>query len=258
MNSQPYIKKDSISNVLICGAGDGIGFAMVKNLLKQTDDSKVFATYRSKERSQKLFELKDEYKGRVIPVELDVCEASQFKKLSSSLLKTTHSLDLVIHSIGFLHDQEFMPEKRIEDINYNQMQKSFMINAASLALLAKSILPLIKNKQPSVFAALSARVGSISDNRSGGWYSYRASKAALNMIIKNLALEFSRSGMSCQSIAIHPGTVDSRLSKPFTSRTKYTLHTLDQAAEHILNVLFHLKEDNQDYFFDWQGKKINW
>ena len=258
MNHPSYLKKQKLSHTLICGAGNGIGLAMVKNLLETSTTAKVFSTYRNKDRSAKLLELSDQFGDRFIPIILDVSQAAEFAQLEEALQKHTDSLDLVIHTIGFLHDQEHMPEKRIQDLDLDMMQKSFLTNSTSVAMLARSIYKLIKNKNPAIFAALSARVGSISDNRSGGWYSYRASKSALNMIIKNLSLEFERSSLSCLSIAIHPGTVKTKLSEPFTSRTKYTLHTPEEAAEHILNVIFKLTKKDQGVFLDWQGKHVEW
>ena len=253
-----YIKKESLTHSLICGAGNGIGLAMVKNLLEASSESTVFATYREPLKSQGLLDLQKQHPGRLYPFILDVAKASDFAELESSITMHTQTLDLVIHTIGFLHDDEVMPEKSIKDINLDQMQKSFLINSTSVALLAKSIFKLIKNKQPSIFAALSARVGSIGDNRSGGWYSYRASKAALNMTIKNLSLEFDRSSMSCVAAAVHPGTVKTKLSEPFTSRTKYQLHTPDEAADHILKAICDLDKSDQGMFLDWQGEKVQW
>ncbi len=133
-------------------------------------------------------------------------------------------LHRVIVATGILHDAqhdlEVQPEKSWATLDPNVMQRVLAVNTVGPALVAKHFLPLLDRSSPSTFAALSARVGSIGDNRLGGWYSYRASKAALNMLIKTLAIELKRKNKQAVCIGLHPGTVDSALSEPFQSNVK--------------------------------------
>ncbi len=125
-------------------------------------------------------------------------------------------------------------------------------------MLAKYLFPFLKNSSPAVFASLSARVGSIRDNRSGGWYSYRASKSAHNMMLKNIALEFDRFRCNTLALALHPGTTKTKLSKPFLRNSRYTLHSPEQAASNLLDVILGKSLDCNGSFFDWEGKQIDW
>ena len=128
-------------------------------------------------------------------------------------------LDAVIVATGVLHDdQGLRPEKRLADINAASLARAFEVNAIGPALIAKHFLPLLRRDRKTVFVALSARVGSISDNRLGGWSAYRASKAALNMLLKTAAIEHRRSHPDSVVAAVHPGTVDTRLSAPFSGK----------------------------------------
>ena len=122
---------------------------------------------------------------------------------------------MVLVATGILHDEVFMPEKSLKDLSAEKFIHLFLVNSVLPAIIAKHFIPRLNQKKRSVFAALSARVGSISDNKMGGWYSYRASKSALNMIIKNVAIETARKNEQAIIVGLHPGTVDSNLSRPF-------------------------------------------
>jgi NAD(P)-dependent dehydrogenase (short-subunit alcohol dehydrogenase family) len=124
-------------------------------------------------------------------------------------------LTLVIDATGFLHDAEFRPEKSLREVDPVHLARSFALNATGPALLMKHFLPLLARDERAVFATLSARVGSISDNRLGGWYAYRASKAALNQLVRTAAIELARTRPLALCVALHPGTVDTGLSGPF-------------------------------------------
>ncbi len=137
------------------------------------------------------------------------------------------------------------------------MRRSFEINTIGPALIAKHVLPLLPRDRRAVFAVLSARVGSISDNRLGGWYSYRASKAALNQIIRCLAIELAPKRPQAICVGLHPGTVDTALSKPFQGNVADTrLFTTDQSAAHLLNVIAALTPAQSGRVFDWAGQEI--
>lgn len=158
---------------------------------------------------------------------------------------------------GLLHDSEVRPEKALREIDHASMMRSFAVNAVGPALVAKHFAPLLPKDGRCVFAILSARVGSISDNRLGGWYSYRASKAALNMIVKTLSVELARTRPEAVCVALHPGTVDTGLSQPFQRHVKAaSLFSANQAAAHLLRVVEGLSPDQTGRCFAWDGREV--
>ena len=152
-----------------------------------------------------------------------------------------------------------IPEKRLRDLEPGNALHSFQVNALSLAHVAGAFGPLMRHGAPSVLASLSARVGSIGDNRQGGWYSYRMSKAAHNMLLRTLALEWKISHRNAIVVALHPGTVRSRLSAPFVT-DRYANRVLQPAecAAALLGVIGNLSRDDSGRFLDWQGEEIPW
>jgi NAD(P)-dependent dehydrogenase (short-subunit alcohol dehydrogenase family) len=137
------------------------------------------------------------------------------------------------------------------------MKKNFEINVMGPALIMKHFLPLLDTDQKSIFATLSAKVGSISDNRYGGWYSYRASKAALNQMIKTASIELKMKNKNAICVAIHPGTVTSKLSQPF-QKDNLKIQSNVESAKNIMQVMTNLKMNDSGLFFDWSGDIINW
>jgi NAD(P)-dependent dehydrogenase (short-subunit alcohol dehydrogenase family) len=184
--------------------------------------------------------------------------ASENSIQSAALLASQQSpLDLVIVATGILHDGDLMPEKSLKALTAEKMQILYYANTILPAIIAKNFTPHLNSKSPSFFAVLSARVGSISDNQFGGWYSYRASKAALNMIIKNVAIEVGRRNKKAIIVGLHPGTVDSKLTKPYQKNVpEGQLFTAEHAALKLLDVLLSLKPENSGQFFAWDGEEI--
>jgi NAD(P)-dependent dehydrogenase (short-subunit alcohol dehydrogenase family) len=167
-------------------------------------------------------------------------------------------LRFVIITTGLLHHGESLPEKSLRQINADWMAENFLVNATGPALVARHFLPIMPRKERIIFAVLSARVGSISDNRVGGWYSYRAAKAALNMIIKNLAIEVARSNPDALIVALHPGTVDTGLSAPFSGGGQQGgRFTPDEAAKRLFLVLEQLSPADSGGIFDYDGNIIH-
>lgn len=164
-------------------------------------------------------------------------------------------LRLVIDATGFLHNDRFKPEKSLRQIDPAQLAHSFAVNATGPALLMKHFLPLLATNERSVFATLSARVGSISDNHLGGWYSYRAAKAALNQLMRTAAIELARTRKQAICVALHPGTVDTDLSRPFT-KAGLDLQTPAEAASRLLAVIDSLTPAQTGLLFDHKGVQI--
>ncbi len=164
---------------------------------------------------------------------------------------------LVIDATGFLHGAGFTPEKSLRDLDPAHMAHAFAINAIGPALLMKHFLPLLPRQGASVFATLSARVGSIGDNRLGGWYAYRASKAALNQLVRTAAVELRRRAPQAVCVALHPGTVETALSAPF-ARGGLTVRPAGEAAADLLRVIAALGPDDNGSFRDHKGLPIPW
>ena len=154
-----------------------------------------------------------------------------------------------------LHDGNLMPEKRLADLNYEQMQAIFQTNTMGPALLMRHFLPLLDDER-AIMAMLSAKVGSIGDNQLGGWYSYRASKAALNMLVKTVAIEVARKQKHSVLVALHPGTVNSRLSRPF--RGELIGRPAHDAASDMLTVLNTLRPSDSGAFLAYDGTRLPW
>jgi NAD(P)-dependent dehydrogenase (short-subunit alcohol dehydrogenase family) len=164
---------------------------------------------------------------------------------------------LVIVATGLLHAGHRGPEKALRDCDPAWLAQAYAINAIGPLLVAKHILPLMPRTGRTVFAALSARVGSIGDNRLGGWHGYRASKAALNMLIRNLAIEERRRNTRSIIVALHPGTVDTALSRPFQGNVPAgRLFDPERAALQLLDVIEGLKPSDSGNLFDYEGVEI--
>ncbi|QWD94164.1 SDR family NAD(P)-dependent oxidoreductase [Polynucleobacter sp. MG-Unter2-18] len=162
---------------------------------------------------------------------------------------------LIINTIGVLHSEHWMPEKKLDDLNAEQLQVLMQTNAIGPGLTIKHFSKLL-DPAGSVMATLSAKVGSIEDNRLGGWFSYRASKAALNMLIKTASIEFARTKPNTALVALHPGTVNSRLSKPFKGE-QIGRPALDAASD-MLAVLLSLQKTDSGSFLSYSGEKLPW
>jgi NAD(P)-dependent dehydrogenase (short-subunit alcohol dehydrogenase family) len=183
---------------------------------------------------------------------LDLTDPASITAAAATL---TVPLDLVIVATGLLHDAMHGPEKHPRDLDAAWLARSFAVNATGPALVAAALLPKLRTDRKTAFAALSARVGSISDNRLGGWHSYRASKAALNQLIRTLAHDHARRNRLGLCVTLHPGTVDTRLSAPF-QRGVPELFTPDTAARHLLGVLDRLTPADSGGLFAWDGQRI--
>lgn len=174
---------------------------------------------------------------------------------AARLLGDGRRYHLIINATGVLHSDAFMPEKRLADLNLAQMQATFQANTFGPALLLRHFAPLLAGER-AIMAMLSAKVGSIGDNRLGGWYSYRASKAALNMMVRTAAIEVARNQKNSVLVALHPGTVSSRLSQPFRGET--IGRPAHDAAHDMLQVLDALEPADSGTFRSYNGDVLPW
>ena len=201
--------------------------------------------------------------GRNLPnkndIYLDLDDDNSFTSFINQVSLFKKPIRLVINTSGFLHSNIVKPEKRLSHINRANIIKSFSINAIAPILIAKSIEKFIRPELPFSFASLSARVGSIGDNRLGGWYSYRASKAAQNQFLKTLSIEWRRKFPFSIVSILHPGTCNTKLSKPFQSSVpKDKLFTPSQSSEYLINIISEQKPSDSGKFISWDRSIIDW
>lgn len=174
-------------------------------------------------------------------------------------LKAKGEFDTIICCIGTLHNDIVGPEKRLSQINHDVLTEYFRINTILPALCLKAFSSLLSKTEPSRFTFLSAMVGSIGDNALGGWYGYRSSKAALNMMVKTASIELKRTHKNSALAVIHPGTTQGPLSKPFSSGVNLeNYYTPQQSAERVLAITESLKAENTGSFYNWDGSELPW
>lgn len=237
---------DRPAQAVVVGAAGGIGGAFVDALGEAGFDS-IHAFSRKPLPAERT-------DVRAGPIDLE--DESTIAEAAATVGGET-PLRLVLVATGLLHGPGLEPEKTFRTLDPEALMRSYRINAVGPALVAKHFLPLLPRQGKSVFAVLSARVGSIEDNRLGGWYGYRASKAALNQIVRTLAVELRRQKPDAICVALHPGTVDTALSRPFRSGVKpESLFEPERAANHLLAVLDGLTGDDSGHLFAWDGARI--
>ncbi len=245
-------------NVLIVGAGHGIGYSLVENLLSFYPQLNVYATYRIEKSAGTLFRLKDFFMDRLFIHQVDPTNDSQVFDLSIDLKSKNITLDLIINSVGLLHNEKISPEKSIKSFNPDSYLEIVKVNSVVTPIIAKHFEKLVNKDNVSAFISISAKVGSIEDNRMGGWYSYRASKAALNMLIKGISIEFNRKRMNCIVMAIHPGTTNTTLSSPYIKNTTCKVHSSEETAANIIKTINHKNVEDSGKFYSWNNEELPW
>lgn len=224
---------------VVFGASGGIGHALISRLKGHPGFSRVSGYSRS---------------GTIA---LDLGVESSIETVAADVGRSGADVRLLIDATGVLEGDGCVAEKTWRQLDPAAMSRAFMVNAIGPALLMKHFLPLLPREGKCAFATLSARVGSIGDNRLGGWYSYRASKAALNQIMRTAAIELRRTRPDAICVALHPGTVDTRLSKHF-AKSGLEVQSPDEAAKRILTVLDALNPMASGGFLDQRGRPIAW
>ncbi len=249
---------DSEADVLICGASRGIGLALCAALLAHDDVARVWAVARQASTSPELEKLAEQYGHRLKRVDCDARDERSLEALASEAREQCDHLHLVISTLGILHQDGAKAEKGLTQVTLASLQASFATNTFAPILLLKHLLPLLR-KQPSTFAALSARVGSIGDNRLGGWYSYRSSKAALNQLLHTASIELKRLNPASTVLAVHPGTTDTGLSQPFQANVPDgQLFEPAFSADRIIELIGAHGPADSGTFWAWDDKPIVW
>lgn len=230
----------------VFGASGGIGAALAQSLVQRGHETVWVGARNPPQRSD----------PSIRPFAFDLTDELSIRDAARQIADDPPELVIVATGVLTLTDGRG-PEKSLRQIDPAAMAQVLQLNTIGPALVAKHMLPLLPRDRRSVFAALSARVGSIGDNRLGGWHSYRASKAALNMLLKNFAIELARSHPLAIIAGLHPGTVDTALSEPFQRNVpKGKLFDPAFAAAALLDVLDRLEPGQSGQVFDWQGERI--
>lgn len=230
----------SKASAVVIGASGGIGGAFEAALVEERAFAVVHGFARSRTGAQ----------------HLDLLDETSIAAAAAHVAEGPPPT-LVIVATGLLHDGDRGPEKALADLDSAWLARVHAVNAIGPVLVAKHFLPIMPRAGRTVFAALSARVGSIADNRLGGWHGYRASKAALNMLVRNLAIEERRRNDRSIVVGLHPGTVNTALSRPFQGNVAPgKLFDAERAALQLLDVIEELKPAGSGKLFDFEGEEI--
>ncbi len=239
----------SVDTALVIGAGGGIGRAVAERLLQ--GGWQVLAVSRQSQA----------FMHPQLSWFAGASDETEIEQLITRLEDFRGRIQRVVVCSGVLHNrqQELAPEKRLEEFTAHSLMSTLAVNTLLPGLWLARLLPLLKDSPHCVYATLSARVGSIGDNRLGGWYSYRASKAALNMLLQTAAVEYSRRARRVKLLAFHPGTTDTDLSRPFQGNVPNgKLFTPEFVATQLDRIMSGLQADGELSYLDWQGKPIPW
>ncbi|WDY56212.1 SDR family NAD(P)-dependent oxidoreductase [Pseudomonas sp. PSKL.D1] len=246
------------AKVLVCGASRGIGLALCATLLARDDVDRVWAVARHARGTEALAALVAAHGERIVLVDCDARDEVAIAALAIEVGRACAHLHLVVCTLGILHLDGAKAEKSLAQLDLAGLQATFATNAFAPILLLKHLLPLLR-KGPATFAALSARVGSIGDNRLGGWYSYRASKAALNQLLHTASIELKRLNPAATVLALHPGTTDTELSRPFQGNVpEGKLFEPAFVAQCVIGLVGRFGPGDSGGFWGWDGQKIEW
>lgn len=240
--------------IIVIGASGGIGRELVKQLSEKHTDTPVYALSRKSQSA--------DVASNVICVNMRTDDEKAIDDFCRRLDGNNEKVRTAISTVGILHGEvdghNIEPEKRLEDINNDQLLRYFHVNSVVPTLWLKHLVDRMSDNTSQI-VCFSARVGSISDNQLGGWYGYRASKAALNMLLKTAAVEYGRRAKSTTLLSYHPGTVDTRLSEPFQRNVKpEKLFSPAFTVSQLLSVLPDLSAEQSPYFLDWDHKVVTW
>ncbi len=247
------------NNALIVGASRGIGLGFVKQLLLNPKIKQIYATYRHSSSASQLLSLQTKYPEKLTCLPLEITREQDIAWVIEKIKQDIGKLHLVINCVGILHEGNLQPEKGLRQIDFAQLTRYFQVNSIGSVLLAKHLPAVLKHSERSVFASISAKVGSIGDNYLGGWYGYRASKAALNMFMRTTAIEYRRKIPQAIVVSLHPGTTDTQLSQPFQKNVPpEKLFSVEQTACQLLKVIENLTSSDSGKFFNWDGTILPW
>ena len=231
------------AKVLVVGATGGIGSAFVEKIKQLDKDNIIIEVVRKKKYNHQ--------------IEVDMLDEESMTQCALEIHKQHGTIDMILNTVGLLHSDGAMPERAYKEINQDFLQKTFEVNTFIPFLVSKHFIPLLSKNKTSLIAFMSARIGSISDNNLGGWYSYRASKSALNMLIKTLSIELSYKNKNAICIGLHPGTVKTNLSDPFSEKIKaYKVFSKEESIDYLVNQINRVDQTFSGKLIDWKGDVI--
>ena len=245
--------ENAMTRAIVVGANSSIAQCIIEQLLSDRRIEQLTAISRNTNR-----DLQSKYGSSLQWICCDYSDES-IKDACANLRNGELDFSHVVICNGLLHTEQLAPEKRLEDISTEKLQAVLHANTIVPMLWLANLAPLLRGKIDCSVAVFSARVGSIEDNRSGGWYAYRASKSALNMLIKTASIEYRRRAPNVKLLAFHPGTTDTQLSKPFQANVAAgKLFSPEFVASCLLGIMDNLDRDSGAEFIDWAGETITW
>ncbi|AOY89012.1 short-chain dehydrogenase [Marinobacter salinus] len=247
-----------MKRVVIAGASGAIGAALAARIIDRDPESRVVGLCRNPEHAPEALQALD----RVSLVRWDAEDSETLEPMAASLASLfpiRGGIDTLIYTAVLLHADNMFPEKRLEELSADAMARSFAVNATGFGLLVRALVPWLRHRELKRIGAISAKVGSITDNHLGGWYAYRSSKAALNMLVRTMSVELPRRCRPVACVALHPGTTESALSQPFSqSLAQLEVHSPDETAGNLLAVLEGVDADSNGLFLNWDGSALPW
>ncbi|CAA0832265.1 NAD(P)-binding Rossmann-fold superfamily protein [Striga hermonthica] len=252
---------------MVQGASRGIGLEFVTQLLERRDKGYVVATCRNPNAATGLLELKKKFPERLDIHQLDLTADSTIEATAKAVQDKYGYLNLLINASGILSIPNVLqPETTLNKVQRASLLVTYEVNAVGPTLVVKHMWPLLKTggcigteRESAIVASISARVGSIGDNHLGGWHSYRSSKSGLNQLMKTVSVEFARKKDPIVCILLHPGTVDTDLSRPFQRNVpEGKLFTKEFSVEKLLSIIDNAKKSDNGKFFAWDGEEIPW
>lgn len=242
---------------VIAGISGAIGSALAEHYLQARPQQSLIGLCRHPQQAPEVLQ----QDPRVHLLAWDASAQAQMPAESGieALLQASGGIDDLIYAAGLLHDGTMFPEKRLDELRPDNLARAFQVNCIGFGMLVQALAGGLRGKQLKRIVAVSAKVGSISDNRLGGWHAYRCSKAALNMMVKNLSVELPRRYAPIACVALHPGTTRSALSEPFgQSLANLKVHDAPETADNLFRVIDSLSEDDNGRFISWDGSDLPW
>ncbi|MFK8136885.1 MAG: SDR family NAD(P)-dependent oxidoreductase [Bdellovibrionales bacterium] len=250
----------SCLNVITAG-NDGIGFSLLQQLSKMFPGDQFIVTHRKDSSLELLNSFLMDSPSSISLIALDALNDDDYEKLKDLSSQMDKPIRYVLNTIGLLEMGNYGPERKLGDLNITDASKIIAVNSLPIVKIVGALKKKIRKSPELRVASLSAKVGSISDNDLGGWYSYRMGKSAMNMAIKNIAIECSRLNPESTCVAIHPGTTETKLTKNFieNARKKYQVHSSDGSAKNIIQTIEKARlEKSTGQFYNWDGEPLPW
>lgn len=242
---------------VIAGISGAIGRALAERYLQAWPEQSVIGLCRHPDQAPE--RLQQDPRVHLLAWDASAPEPVLAQPAIQELMAAGGGIDDLIYAAGLLHDDAMFPEKRLDELTADNLARAFQVNCIGFGMLVQSLAGSLRGRQLKRIVAVSAKVGSITDNRLGGWYAYRCSKAALNMMVKNLSVELPRRYAPIACVALHPGTTRSALSEPFSqSLANLKVHDAAETADNLFSVIESLSEADNGRFISWDGTDLPW